>query len=77
MKPTEAQINLLYRWFMWEMPIEKAREAAKWAKNNSDKYKLSREMTRIQQLYKAHKLNEERCFESYFWSDSPFYSRAN
>ena len=76
MKPTEAQINLLYQWFKWQMPTEKARSAVKWAEDNGDKYKLSREMKRVQQLYKTNNLNEERCFESYFWSDSPFYSRG-
>lgn len=69
MKPTEAQLSILYKWFSWQMPTPKAKDAIKWLENHSDKRSVSDEIKRVGGLYHDRKLNEPLCFDSEVWAD--------
>lgn len=75
MKPTNAQLNLLYRWFSWKMPLSKARNATKWLEENADRKATSLEIKRVGDLYHKRALDEEECFNSPIWDGYPFKSK--
>lgn len=66
-KPTDSQINTLYSWYRWRLPIDLARDAVKWLQNNATKQDVSKEIARVHDLYHDFGLNEESCFESPIW----------
>ena len=68
MKPTDAQLDLLYKWFSWQMPTPKARGAIKWLSEHGDKHSVSDEIKRVGDLYHHRQLNEELCFDSPIWN---------
>jgi hypothetical protein len=68
-KPTEAQINCIYRWLSWRMPNSEAADAAKWLQNNCNRKEVAKEMGRMKKLYDSHKLTRETAYESDVWSD--------
>lgn len=69
MKPTDAQLDLLYKWFSWQMPTPKARDAIKWLSEHGDKRAVSDEIKRVGELYQHRQLNQELCFDSDIWAD--------
>lgn len=72
MKPTEAQIGVLFRWFTWQMPREKACAAMKYLQDNATRKEVSEEISRVHDLYHSRKLDEERCFETPIWKEFHF-----
>ena len=64
MKPTEAQLGTLFRWFKWKMTSDKASKAMKWLENNATR---SDEIKRVHDLYHSSKLDEDKCFETPIW----------
>lgn len=68
-KPTDAQINTLWRWFQWEMPRAEAKDALDWLKQNATRKQVSEEMTRVRNLLHDKKLNREQCFSGEIWAD--------
>lgn len=69
MRPTDAQLGLLYKWFSWEMSTPKAQDAIKWLGKHSTKREVSNEIKRVGDLWHGHELNEELCFDSPVWND--------
>ena len=67
MKPTEAQLGTLFRWFRWKMTSDKASKAMKWLENNATRKEVSDEMKRVHDLYHSNKLDEDKCFETPIW----------
>lgn len=65
--PSSAQLDLLYKWFSWQMPTPKARDAIKWLGDHADKRSVSDEIKRVGDLYRHLRLNEELCFSSPIW----------
>lgn len=69
MKPTDSQLNVIYRWMSWVMPTAEARAAAKWAEDHKTKQEVSVEMNRLHELRQKHALTRESCLNSKFWSE--------
>lgn len=67
-KPTNSQLNLLYRWYKWRLPMALAIDMVKWLENNATKLSVSKEIARVHDLYHDHKLDEESCFDSAIWN---------
>lgn len=68
-KPTEEQINALWRWFRWQMPRAEAQDALKWLQKNATRRQVSEEMDRVRRLFHARKLSREECFSSDIWAE--------
>lgn len=67
MKPTEAQLGLLFKWFRWQMPNDRASAAIKWLENHATRKDVSAEIARVHDLYHGRRLDERRCFDSEIW----------
>lgn len=67
-KPTENQLVRLYGWFQWRLPIPLARDAIKWAENNMTRAQMSKEISRVYELFHSSKLTERTCFDSDAWA---------
>lgn len=68
-KPTEAQLNTVFRWLNWETPIptDKARKAAEWLRENATRGEVITEMQRMKKLKDSKKLCLDNCFDSRTW----------
>lgn len=66
-EPTESQIGIIFNWFRWEMPMNKAQDAVRWLQDTATRKEVSDEMTRLKRLRNAHKLDEKACFDSEIW----------
>ena len=73
-KPTDAQLDRLYYWLSWRIPTPTARDAIKWLGEHATRKEASDEMTRIRELFKTRKLDQETCFASPIWDD---YEKGN
>ena len=67
--PTYAQLDTLFRWFVWQMPRSEASAAVDYLKHNATRDQVSEEIGRIYPLFKNHTLNKQRCFEADIWRD--------
>ena len=67
MKPTEAQLGTLARWFRWHMTNDKRAKAINWLEENATRKQVSEEIARIHDLYHDRRLNEDNCFASDIW----------
>lgn len=67
-KPTDRQISLLYHWFDWKMSLPKAHHCLSWLEKNATRKQVSKEIERVGELYRAHKLDRENCFDSEIWN---------
>ena len=67
MKPTEPQLDLLYKWYRWRLPTDLARDAVKWLGEHATRKAVSAEIKRAHDLYYEHKLDKDTCFESSIW----------
>jgi hypothetical protein len=67
-KPTRSQLNVLYRWFVWNLPTSLAKESVNWLENNATKKEVSAEVARVHDLFQSHSLTKETCFDSPIWS---------
>lgn len=68
-KPTDKQIELLFRWFRWNMSRPQACHALDWLQDNSTRGDVSKEIARVHDLYHAHNLSLDNCFDSPIWAD--------
>lgn len=66
-EPTDAQINAVYRWLSWNLPMQEAREAANFLRDNSTRHDVSVEMSRLRKLFDARVLTKDNAFESEIW----------
>lgn len=66
-KPTDKQIQVLYRWFHWNLPRDKACHALDWLQEHATRGEVSQEIDRVHDLYEKHSLSPERCFSSPIW----------
>lgn len=66
-KPTDNQIELLFRWFNWHMSRPKACHALDWLQENATRGDVSKEISRVHDLYHRHALTVENCFDSPIW----------
>ena len=68
-KPTSNQLDLLYKWYQWRLPVDLARDAVKWLGEHSTKKAVSAEIARVHDLYYGFKLTKETCFDSPIWNN--------
>ena len=66
-KPTDNQLDVIYRWFSWIMPTERARNSIKWLGEHSNRKEVSSEMSRLKRLKDKRNLDQENCFDSAIW----------
>lgn len=70
-EPTDAQLNAVYRFISWKMSTPEAREAVQWLGEHSTRMDVSKEMTRLRDLFNSRKLTRDSCFESEIWDGCP------
>lgn len=66
-EPSYNQTNLIYKYFSWIMPIEKAQEAVQWIQKTTTKDELIGEIHRLKRLHDKHLLSLDNCFDSRIW----------
>lgn len=68
-EPTKEQITLICSILKKYVGFTIALVASKWAENNSTKDEVSREIDRLKDLEKHHRLDKNGCFEGSIWTD--------
>ena len=68
-QPTEAQLNLIFHWFQWNMTNNEASAATNYLKDHATRKEVSNEIQRLKELKDKRKLSEEKCFDSTIWKD--------
>lgn len=67
MKPTENQINTIYRWLYWRIKTNDLKSALNWAETNRSRKQTSEEMKRLYDLKEHNNLHGWNCFNSEYW----------
>ena len=71
-EPTYAQLQCIYRWMEWRLPVGLAREAVKWLEDNRTRKEVAGEVGRIKKLYDTHSLDENTYCDSEIWDGFPW-----
>lgn len=66
-KPTQPQLNIIYKWLSWKIPTYAAKAAVEFVKENKTKKETIAEISRLHDMWESKKLNHINWNASEFW----------